>query len=422
MTPLAAYLLLFLAVGVGFIFVHLVAGKLIRPSKTNPEKETIYECGEPTIGSAWVQFDLRFYVVALLFVIFDVEVAFFFPWAEVFGKSNAIRAAAEPKTLAEYNDFAAKVNDLASPRGSVSGSPLTPGVLNSTRERELWRKLETMGRDEYEAYGELKGRLTQAMGQLGQKGHEGIRSLTEQQLAMIQEQGGKLNALLKGVADRQRAAAKETLAAIQKLPETERLSLDKAVRAAAGTNPPAPVASLTDALRERPEQVTKWLELKPLAELRQVPKGEVELLPLTPAQSKTFEKALPERARTLRELATFQVKEVTAAAAAARAALAEAGPVPANVWDTFPPQVLSEFANLTPAKLQAFRALTPEGLAALEAPLVKSVKERTDSLAWLALIEILVFFGVLLVGFAYLWKRGDLAWVRSTAAEEPAKV
>ena len=59
MTPLVAYLLLFVAVGVGFIFVHLVAGKLIRPSTPNVEKGTIYECGEPTIGSAWVQFDLR---------------------------------------------------------------------------------------------------------------------------------------------------------------------------------------------------------------------------------------------------------------------------------------------------------------------------------------------------------------------------
>jgi NADH-quinone oxidoreductase subunit A len=93
MTPLAAYLLLFVAVGIGFIFVHLMAGKLIRPNKPDPAKGTIYECGEPTIGSAWIQFDLRFYVIALLFVIFDVEVAFFFPWAVVFGKANAVAAA-----------------------------------------------------------------------------------------------------------------------------------------------------------------------------------------------------------------------------------------------------------------------------------------------------------------------------------------
>src|SRR5690348_1392689 len=96
MTPLVAYLLLFVAVGIGFIFVHLMAGKLIRPSKPDPDKLTIYECGEPTIGSAWVQFDLRFYVVALLFVIFDVEMAFFFPWAVVFGQANQLADPALP--------------------------------------------------------------------------------------------------------------------------------------------------------------------------------------------------------------------------------------------------------------------------------------------------------------------------------------
>src|SRR5437660_3334796 len=92
MTPLVAYLLLFVAVGIGFILIHLLLGKLIRPNRPGAEKKTIYECGEPTIGSAWIQFDLRFYVVALLFVIFDVEVAFFFPWAEVFGKANNLGA------------------------------------------------------------------------------------------------------------------------------------------------------------------------------------------------------------------------------------------------------------------------------------------------------------------------------------------
>jgi NADH-quinone oxidoreductase subunit A len=90
MTSLLGYALLFVLVGVGFIFVHLLAGYFIRPSKMDAEKATIYECGEPTIGSAWVQFDLRFYVIALLFVIFDVEVAFFFPWAVVFGQANTV--------------------------------------------------------------------------------------------------------------------------------------------------------------------------------------------------------------------------------------------------------------------------------------------------------------------------------------------
>ena len=68
-------------------------GRLVRPEKPSPEKAEVYECGESPIGSAWVQFDLRFYVVALLFVIFDVEVAFFFPWATVFGKANTLAKA-----------------------------------------------------------------------------------------------------------------------------------------------------------------------------------------------------------------------------------------------------------------------------------------------------------------------------------------
>ncbi len=86
MTTTVGYLLLFTFLGAGFVLFNLTLGRLLRPTKMNPEKGTIYECGEPTIGSAWVQFDLRFYVVALLFVIFDVEMAFFFPWAVVFGQ------------------------------------------------------------------------------------------------------------------------------------------------------------------------------------------------------------------------------------------------------------------------------------------------------------------------------------------------
>jgi NADH:ubiquinone oxidoreductase subunit 3 (subunit A) len=120
MTPLAAYLLLFTIVGIGFIFAHLVAGKLIRPSKPDAEKGSIYECGEPTIGTAWVQFDLRFYVVALLFVIFDVEVAFFFPWAEVFGKANAVATAKRPETAEEHVAYAQKVQDLSLPARSAN--------------------------------------------------------------------------------------------------------------------------------------------------------------------------------------------------------------------------------------------------------------------------------------------------------------
>src|SRR5258707_5684227 len=96
MTALVGYLALFLVIAVAFVLVHLLIGKLIRPARPSAEKMTIYECGEPTIGSAWIQFDLRFYVIALLFVVFDVEVAFFFPWAVVFGQANNVANASLP--------------------------------------------------------------------------------------------------------------------------------------------------------------------------------------------------------------------------------------------------------------------------------------------------------------------------------------
>jgi NADH-quinone oxidoreductase subunit A len=93
---IVAYMALFALVGVVFLFVNLLVGKLLRPHDPHPEKLEIYECGEPTIGSSFVQFDLRFYVVALLFIIFDVEVAFFFPWAAVFGKTTNLDDANFP--------------------------------------------------------------------------------------------------------------------------------------------------------------------------------------------------------------------------------------------------------------------------------------------------------------------------------------
>jgi NADH-quinone oxidoreductase subunit A len=92
-TAIAAYISLFVLTGFLFLFANLVLGWLVRPRLPNVEKLEVYECGEPTIGSSFVQFDLRFYVVALLFIIFDVEVAFFFPWAAVFGKVTELSEA-----------------------------------------------------------------------------------------------------------------------------------------------------------------------------------------------------------------------------------------------------------------------------------------------------------------------------------------
>lgn len=91
MTDLLIHFFLFTLAGIGMLLVPLAIGRLVRPSLPTEEKDAIYECGEPTIGSSYIQFDLRFYVVALLFIIFDVEVAFFFPWAMVYG--NAMQLA-----------------------------------------------------------------------------------------------------------------------------------------------------------------------------------------------------------------------------------------------------------------------------------------------------------------------------------------
>src|SRR5260370_7860727 len=91
MTDLVGHFLLFAVLGVVFLLLPLILGLFVRPTLPTAEKNSVYECGEPTIGSSYVQFDLRFYVVALLFLIFDVEVAFFFPWATVFGKATQLR-------------------------------------------------------------------------------------------------------------------------------------------------------------------------------------------------------------------------------------------------------------------------------------------------------------------------------------------
>jgi NADH-quinone oxidoreductase subunit A len=126
MTDLVFYLLVFLAVGVFFLFFHLMLGKLVRPARADAEKMTIYECGEPTIGSAWIQFDLRYYVVALLFVIFDVEVAFFFPWAVVFGHANALSHAAassEVQVEAALDALGRVVGSKEPPLAQAEGAP-----------------------------------------------------------------------------------------------------------------------------------------------------------------------------------------------------------------------------------------------------------------------------------------------------------
>jgi NADH-quinone oxidoreductase subunit A len=87
-TSIAAYVVLFGSVGLLFLLVSLLLGRLLRPAVPTPSKQDAYECGEPAVGSSFVQFDLRFYVVALVFIVFEVELALFFPPATIFGTAT----------------------------------------------------------------------------------------------------------------------------------------------------------------------------------------------------------------------------------------------------------------------------------------------------------------------------------------------
>ncbi len=116
MTDLNVHLLLAVIAGSSLLLIPLVIGRFVRPRLPTPEKDAVYECGEPTIGSSYIQFDLRFYVIALLFIIFDVEVVFFFPWATVFGGANQL---ADP-TLSDTARVALTDKVLSLPAGTTT--------------------------------------------------------------------------------------------------------------------------------------------------------------------------------------------------------------------------------------------------------------------------------------------------------------
>ena len=70
--------------GIVMVAIPLVISWLVAPANKTKDKLDTYECGEEAEGSAWLQFNIRFYIIALIFLIFDVEVVFLFPWAVVF--------------------------------------------------------------------------------------------------------------------------------------------------------------------------------------------------------------------------------------------------------------------------------------------------------------------------------------------------
>jgi NADH-quinone oxidoreductase subunit A len=87
-----ANILFFVGIGIAIPFGMLFVGWLIRPKVPDKEKGTIYECGEVPVEQAWFNFNPRFYIVALIFLIFDVEVAFTYPVAVVFKRFVATGA------------------------------------------------------------------------------------------------------------------------------------------------------------------------------------------------------------------------------------------------------------------------------------------------------------------------------------------
>jgi len=93
-TQLSAYgsILLMGIIGLLLVIATIFTASLLAPNKPNPIKLSTYECGEEAIGSSWTQFNPRFYVIALVFLLFDVELIFVFPWATVFGNADFVAA------------------------------------------------------------------------------------------------------------------------------------------------------------------------------------------------------------------------------------------------------------------------------------------------------------------------------------------
>jgi len=100
-------ILLLAIVGIVIVSATIFLARVLAPKNPNPLKLSTYECGEEARGTSWVQFNPRFYVIALVFLLFDVELIFIFPWATVFGQADLI--AADPRwgwlTLIEMGIF-----------------------------------------------------------------------------------------------------------------------------------------------------------------------------------------------------------------------------------------------------------------------------------------------------------------------------
>lgn len=88
-------ILLFIIGGILFALITLFFSRILRPHRPNPEKLSTYESGEEPTGVAWTQFNIRFYIVAIIFLLFEVEILFLFPWAVVLADKDLQQSSSE---------------------------------------------------------------------------------------------------------------------------------------------------------------------------------------------------------------------------------------------------------------------------------------------------------------------------------------
>lgn len=111
-TPASSWapVVLLIVIGVGFAVGNLVLSIIIGPSRTGPVKSATYESGMTPIGDARRRFNVRFYIVAMIFLVFDVDIIFFYPWATIFAPNMhdpAVSAGMRQMLLAEMIIFVA---------------------------------------------------------------------------------------------------------------------------------------------------------------------------------------------------------------------------------------------------------------------------------------------------------------------------
>lgn len=329
MVDLVGHFLLFMVVAIGFLLVPLLIGRFVRPKLPNAEKDAIYECGEPTIGTSYVQFDLRFYVVALLFIIFDVEVAFFFPWATIYGNATQL---ADPN-LSE-----------------ASRKAISSELLN--RDTVIISGIQPIGITPRKA----KNVITVEAGSVAEK----VGLKTGDEITSLNVNGTQLG------------DSNELVPALQELSLKSDINLEiELVRSG---------ATLAIEEEDIPEDLPadsqlSGITLRETGNLINVEKG-----------SLAYEAGF----RTGDEVQSVKLAD-------------------SNTLATEKLVPLLQYASAgTDASTEILRSGESQTF-------VLSVPFGAYQVAQFGFYDILIFFGVLLVGFAYVWKRGDLDWVRAVA-------